>query len=92
MKLAAMVFLATLLGSIPVMAVVTHQRDKQESHPNFATAVPTIHSLILYDVDGARIAFCNRNESTNKLTGCQMEPDATLDEVMNAWLMAYQDR
>ena len=92
MKLPALMFLATLLGSIPLMAVVTHQRDKVRSEPNFAAAVPNTDSLILYASDGSRVAFCERDPGSARLTQCKVEPGMTFDDVMNAWLRAYEDR
>lgn len=85
-------FIAMLLGSLPLMAVVTHQRDKKEPQPSFAAAVPSSDSLILYDKDGTRVAFCHREPVSAMLQNCKVEPGETFDDVMNAWLRAYEDR
>lgn len=96
MKLPLLMFAATFLGSIPVVAVVTHQRDRKQE-PSYAAAVPTAtapsaHGLMLFDRDGYRVATCDRDESTAKLTKCKLDDGYDIDDVMNAWLRAYEDR
>ena len=91
MKRALLLFAAAFLGSMPVIAVVTHH-DTQHGQPSFAAAVPNAHDLILYDQDGDRVAYCEREPVTAKLENCHVAPGSTFDDVMNAWLRAYEDR
>lgn len=45
-------------------------------------------SLALYDRDGNLIAYCATNDGS--LGDCEIQDSYTLNDVMNAWLHAYE--
>jgi hypothetical protein len=45
--------------------------------------------LTLYNSKGEVVARCDKKD--NSFSGCRMEPGVTLDDLMNAWVHAYQD-
>ena len=45
--------------------------------------------LTLYNANGEVVARCGRREDS--FANCKMEPGVTLDDLMNAWVHAYQD-
>jgi hypothetical protein len=46
-------------------------------------------SLTLYNASGERVAQCDKSD--DKFAHCKMEPGMTFDDVMNAWVHAFQD-
>jgi hypothetical protein len=44
--------------------------------------------LTLYNAKGETVARCDRKG--NGFSNCKVEPGFTLDDVMNAWVRAYQ--
>jgi hypothetical protein len=57
--------------------------------PVFLTVPKPPEGLTLYNSQGEVVARCGRNDES--FSNCKMEPGVTLDEVMNAWVHAYQD-
>ena len=47
------------------------------------------NSLTLYNEKGEIVARCDKKDDA--FGNCKMEPGVTLDDVMNAWVHAYQD-
>lgn len=47
------------------------------------------NGLTLYDAKGEVVARCDRKD--DQFGNCKMEPGYTLDDLMNAWVHAYQD-
>ena len=47
------------------------------------------NGLTLYNSKGEIVAKCGKNEDS--FAGCKMEEGVTLDDLMNAWVHAYQD-
>lgn len=45
--------------------------------------------LTLYNEKGEVVARCDRTD--DKFGNCKMEPGYSLDDLMNAWVHAYQD-
>lgn len=45
--------------------------------------------LTLYNPKGAVVARCDKKD--NAFANCKLEPGVTLDDLMNAWVRAYQD-
>ncbi len=45
--------------------------------------------LTLYDNQGKIVARCDKKDDA--FANCKMEPGFTFDDVMNAWVRAYQD-
>ena len=46
-------------------------------------------SLTLYNAKGERVAECQKKDDTFK--NCKIEPGMSFDDVMNAWVHAFQD-
>jgi hypothetical protein len=46
-------------------------------------------SLTLYNEKGERVAQCDKKD--DKFSNCKIEPGMTFDDVMNAWVHAFQD-
>jgi hypothetical protein len=47
------------------------------------------NSLTLYNDKGERVAQCEKKD--DKFSNCKIEPGMTFDDVMNAWVHAFQD-
>lgn len=47
------------------------------------------NGLTLYNAKGEVVARCGRKD--DQFGNCKMEPGYTLDDLMNAWVHAYQD-
>ena len=47
------------------------------------------NSLTLYNEKGERVAQCDKKDQT--FGNCKIEPGMTFDDVMNAWVHAFQD-
>lgn len=45
--------------------------------------------LTLYNEKGERVAQCDKKDDA--FSNCKIEPGMTLDDVMNAWVHAFQD-
>jgi hypothetical protein len=46
-------------------------------------------SLTLYNAKGERVAECEKKDDA--FSNCKVEPGFTFDDVMNAWVHAFQD-
>lgn len=85
--LFAVLVLASLTNGSAVKTAQAMNPPKAE--PVFLNVPKSSDGLTLYDAQGDIIARCGKkNES---FSDCKMEPGVTLDEVMNAWVHAYQD-
>jgi hypothetical protein len=47
------------------------------------------NGLTLYNAKGEVVARCDRRD--DQFANCKMEPGYSLDDLMNAWVHAYQD-
>lgn len=47
------------------------------------------NGLTLYNSEGERVAQCDKKD--DKFSNCKIEPGMTFDDVMNAWVHAFQD-
>lgn len=47
------------------------------------------NGLTLYNRKGEVVARCGKKDDA--FADCKMEPDVTLDDLMNAWVHVYQD-
>ena len=47
------------------------------------------NELTLYNAKGERVAECQKKDGSFR--NCKIEPGMTFDDVMNAWVHAYQD-
>lgn len=59
------------------------------THPSFVEAPKSPDSLTLYNAKGEVVAKCGKKG--DQFSDCKLEPGVTLDDVMNAWVHAYQD-
>lgn len=60
-----------------------------KADPVFLTVPKPPEGLTLYNAKGEVVARCGRKDDS--FSNCKMEPDVTLDDLMNAWAHAYQD-
>lgn len=58
------------------------------TQPRFEDVPKGPNGLTLYDEKGNVVARCDRKD--DKFGDCKIEPDYTLDDLMNAWVHAYQ--
>jgi len=56
--------------------------------PQFADVPKGPNGLSLYNEKGEVVARCDRTE--DKYGNCKIEPGFSLDDLMNAWVHAYQ--
>lgn len=56
--------------------------------PQFQDVPKGPNGLTLYDEKGQVVAQCDRKDDT--FGNCKIEPGFSLDDVMNAWVHAYQ--
>ena len=86
-SLLAFAILASLTNGT---AVDTAKAVNQPKHPPVFVEVPKPpEGLTLYNANGEVVARCGRKEDS--FANCKMEPGVTLDDLMNAWVHAYQD-
>ena len=89
MKLPLLMFAATFLGSIPAIVVTSH-KYVAPTPPEFFATPRHPDSLALYDKEGNLVAFCGTNDGA--LGDCKIEDGFTVNDVMNAWMHAYEDK
>ena len=58
--------------------------------PVFLAVPKPPEGLTLYNAKGEVVARCGRRDDS--FANCKMEPGVTLDDLMNAWVHAYQDQ
>lgn len=57
--------------------------------PTFKEIPKGPNGLTLYNAKGEVVARCEKKDDT--FGNCKMEPGYTLDDLMNAWVHAYQE-
>ncbi len=57
--------------------------------PVFQDVPKAPNGLTLYNSNGEVVARCGKKDDA--FADCKMEPGVTLDDLMNAWVHAYQD-
>jgi hypothetical protein len=57
--------------------------------PVFVDVPKGANGLTLYNTKGEVVARCGKKNDS--FGDCKMEPGVTLDDLMNAWVQAYQD-
>ena len=67
----------------------TKASNSSVTHPVFADLPQNPNGLTLYNEKGEVVAPCEKRDDTFR--GCKMEPNVTLDDLMNAWVHAYLD-
>ncbi len=85
--LLAFVVLASLTNGSAIQTERVVNPPKTE--PAFLTVPKPPEGLTLYNVNGEIVARCGRKDDS--FANCKMEPGVTLDDLMNAWVHAYQD-
>jgi hypothetical protein len=58
-------------------------------HPVFKDVPQTPDGLSLFNAKGEVVARCQRKD--DRFGNCKLEQGYTLDDLMNAWVHAYQD-
>jgi len=86
-SLLAFVVLASVTNG---SAAQTAKAVNQPSGPIFLSVPKPPEGLTLYNATGDVVARCGRKDDA--FSNCKMEPGVTLDDLMNAWVHAYQDR
>ena len=80
-----------VLASINNTSVVQTIRSADPptlSHPFSEGAPKPSEGLTLYNAKGEVVAKCGKKEDS--FANCKMEPGVTLDDLMNAWVHAYE--
>jgi hypothetical protein len=83
--LAAPAFAASAEPSIPQVKPV----QAAAAEPAFIQMPKDGGGLTLYNAKGEVVARCEQRGNT--FANCKLEPGVTLDDLMNAWVRAYQD-
>jgi hypothetical protein len=60
------------------------------TQPVFVNTPKGDNGLTLYDPKGEVIARCDK-KGEDTFGNCKLEPGVSLDDLMNAWVHAYQD-
>ena len=63
--------------------------NSPKGDPAFLAVPKPPEGLTLYNAKGEVVARCGRRDDS--FSNCKMEPGVTLDDLMNAWVHAYQD-
>jgi hypothetical protein len=85
--LLAFVVLASVTNGSAVQAA--RAVNPPQADPTFLSVPKPPEGLTLYNVKGEVVARCGRKEDS--FADCKMEPGVTLDDLMNAWVHAYED-
>lgn len=67
----------------------TEAANSSPIHPVFADMPNNPNGLTLYNEKGEVVARCEKKDDA--FSGCKMEPNVSLDDLMNAWVHAYLD-
>jgi hypothetical protein len=84
--LACLVFASLANGSAIQTAKAV---NPPKARPVFLAVPKPPQGLTLYNAKGEVVARCGRKDDS--FANCKMEPGVTLDDLMNAWVHAYQD-
>lgn len=75
-------------ANLPTVHLV-NVTDPPASHPTLVQPPNGPNSLTLYNAQGERVAQCEKKGDV--FTHCKMEAGMTFDDVMNAWVHAFED-
>ena len=81
--------LALLAAAANLPSVQMTQPVQAATQPVFVELPKTPGGLTLYNAKGEVVARCKGDSDV--FSNCKMEPGVTFDDVMNAWVHAYQD-
>jgi hypothetical protein len=85
--LFAFILLASVHGGAPVQNI--QPLATPVTKPVFLEVPKGPNGLTLYNSKGEVVAKCDKRDDS--FSGCKMEDGVTLDDLMNAWVHAYQD-
>lgn len=88
MHTLAAIFLLAATSNGPFVQAV-NLAERSVTHPALVEAAKSSNNLTLYNAKGERVAQCEKKDDS--FTNCKIEPGMTFDDVMNAWVHAYQD-
>lgn len=85
--LLAFIVLASVNDSSVIQTVKAI--NSPSAAPAFADIPRQPNGLTLYNAKGEVVARCGKKDDS--FSACKMEPGVSLDDLMNAWVHAYQD-
>lgn len=74
---------------LAVMLTIPPSRPPTES-ATLTQPIPQPTSLTLYNEKGEQVAKCDIVDDGQRITGCKIQPDFTLDDLMTAWADALK--
>lgn len=86
--LVASLALASAASAKPTIPLFKPAHDVS-AKPAFIEMPKDGGGLTLYNPKGAVVARCDKEGDS--FANCKLEPGVTLDDLMNAWVRAYQD-
>ena len=86
-KFLIVCLLAATSNGPSVQAVNLHEAPV--THPALVKIPKSPNDLTLYNAKGERVAQCKKKEDS--FANCKIEPGMTFDDVMNAWVHAFED-
>lgn len=86
-SLFVVLLLASTAGSSPVQNI--KPVSAPTTKPVFLEIPPKPDGLTLYNSKGEIVAKCEKDK--DGFGNCKMEPGVTLDDLMNAWVHAYEE-
>ncbi len=80
-----------LLAAVSTGPAIEHVKtfNNPVTRPALVEIPKSPDSLTLYNAKGEAVARCEKKD--DGFGNCKMEPGVTLDDVMNAWVHAYED-
>ena len=83
-------FAFIVLASINNASVIQNVKavNPTLSDPVFESVPKPPEGLTLYNAKGEVVARCGKKDDS--FSNCKMEPGVTLDDLMNAWVHAYE--
>jgi hypothetical protein len=83
----AFILLASVTNASPMQTAKAI--NSPQAQPVFLEVPKGPNGLTLYNSKGEVVARCEKKDES--FNGCRMEPGVSLDDLMNAWVHAYQD-
>lgn len=82
------IFLLAATANGPVVHTINLE-EPPVTHPALVKIPKGPNSLTLYDAKGERVANCDKKDDA--FSNCKVEPGFTFDDVMNAWVHAFEE-
>jgi hypothetical protein len=81
----------TMLALLFFLSIpVTHRQAAPA--PSLVEVKPKPSSLTLYNEQGEQVAICTKTDDGETFTDCKITVGYTLDDLMNAWVHAYEHK